>query len=120
MSSGNRHSPLGDQQDDLAHQEADLKRQMEQLENLIETAPQKIAEQKKRDREVLISRAARGGNRLDIPTSLRGDDLFSPRERGSQRNRPRLKSEQRAQRLRFFALFVVFASLVALLISKFL
>ena len=120
MSLGRRKSPLGTKANDLAAEEAKLRQQMEELENLIKTAPQKIEEQKRRRRDQLIERAAADGNRLDVPASLRGDDLFTTRDRGRSHNRPRLKSEQRAQRLRFLVLTILFFALFALLLSKLL
>lgn len=116
MALGKRKSPLGDKQNDLDHQEADIKRQVEALQNLIETAPQKIEAQKKRRRDQLIDRAACDGNRLDVPASLQGD-IFSNTRSSSKKNRPRLKSEKQALRLRFLGLFILFAVLFALLLS---
>jgi len=114
---GKQKSPLGDKQDELARQEAALKRQMEELENLIETAPQKIAEHKKRQRERILQQATSGGNRLEVPASLRGNDLLDNSTRGKSQNRPRLKAEQQALKLRVIGLLVLFLALVALLVT---
>jgi anti-sigma factor RsiW len=103
-------SPLSARQQELAKQEAEVRRQMEDLERLIADAPRIAEAEQERQRQERIARASTKRSPLDAPDVLQdsrhGEDLFSERPR-----RPR-RAERRAARTRLLVmcLAVILAS----------
>ena len=106
-------SPIGNKQRALAEQEEKVRRKMEELQQLIKDAPLLAKEAEKRRKQELVIRASQPARPAESPNSLfdkRYDANVMPR----RRPRTSLRAEQRAARLKFFALFALL--LVALLI----
>jgi len=103
-------SPISARQQELAKQEAEVRRQMEDLERLIADAPRIAEAEQERQREERLARASTKRSPLDAPDILQdsrhGEDLFSERPR-----RPR-RAERRAARTRLLVmcLAVILAS----------
>jgi hypothetical protein len=103
-------SPISARQQELAKQEAEVRRQMEDLERLIADAPRVAEAEQERQRQERIARASTKRSPLDAPDILQdsrhGEDLFSERPR-----RPR-RAERRAARTRLLVmcLAVILAS----------
>ena len=107
-------SPIKAKRDELAKQEADLRRQMEDLEQLIAEAP-KIAEAElERQRQEQIARASTRRSPLDSPDILEDvrheGELFTER-----RSRPR-RAQRRAARMRLLILVLTVVILAGLVI----
>ena len=105
-------SPIGNRQKALAEQEEKLRRKMEELQQLIKDAPLLQKEAEQRRKQDLMIRASQPTRPAESPNSLfdkRYDLQVAPRRRA----RTSLRAEQRAARLKFFALCAVL--LVALL-----
>jgi hypothetical protein len=103
-------SPISARQQELAKQEAEVRRQVEDLERLIADAPRIAEAEQERQRQERIVRASTKRSPLDAPDILQdsrhGEDLFSERPR-----RPR-RAERRAARTRLLVmcLAVILAS----------
>jgi hypothetical protein len=107
-------SPIKAKRDELAKQEADLRRQMDDLEQIIAEAP-KIAEAElERKRQEQIERASTRRSPLDSPDILEDvrheGELFSER-----RSRPR-RAQRRAARIRLLILVLTVVILAGLVI----
>jgi hypothetical protein len=107
-------SPINAKRDELAKQEADLRRQMEDLEQLISEAP-KIAEAElERKRQEQMARASTRRSPLDSPDILEDvrheGELFTER-----RHRPR-RAQRRAARMRLLILVLTVVILAGLVI----
>jgi hypothetical protein len=88
----------------LAEQEEKLRQHMDKLQRLIEEAPIRAEESKKKRREELVSRNPKGARRLDSPTLV--DRRFELQLPTRTRRRAR-KGERRVARLKFFVLCLV-------------
>ena len=109
-------TPLSDRQRELARQQDELERRMAELQELIEEAPRRKQAELERRRRMLVDRASRiSGASPDVPASLRSH-TFRARTVGGPA--PRMRAEQKAQRLRFIVLLVVLALIALLLLSK--
>src|SRR6184192_481133 len=64
-------SAVGQQQEELARREGELRDQMQKLQQMIEDAPRLAQETSRRQREELLERANQRGSRLDASLSLR-------------------------------------------------
>ena len=88
---------------------------MAKLERMIEDAPRRVEETKRRNREEMHARAQAGGSRLDVSIALQdkrySDDSGSPRHRGS------LRKERRDGRIIFLVLAIALAVAVIWLVS---
>jgi hypothetical protein len=107
-------SPIKAKKDELAKQEADLRRQMEDLEQIIAEAP-KIAEAElERKRQEQIERASTRRGPLDSPDILEdvrhSGELFTER-----RHRPR-RAQRRAARMRLLIMVLTVVILAGLVI----
>lgn len=109
-----RKSPIHDRQSELEKTEEELRRRMERLQKLIDEAPRLEAERRQRQREMLIEQS-RTERRIEAPASLHARSLHAHTQ---TRNPRRLKSEQKAQRIRFITLFIVLSILTILLLTK--
>jgi hypothetical protein len=95
-------TPLNEKQQELAREEANLRKKMDDLQRMIEEAPRVAEEQSRRQREELLQRANEGRERLDVSIAL-NDKRFSD-TRWEQR-RPRSLRKQRSEgRLLFIVL----------------
>lgn len=107
-------SPIKAKRDELAKQEADLRRQMEDLEQLIAEAPKLAEAELERKRQEQIARASTRRSPLDSPDILEDvrheGELFSER-----RSRPR-RAQRRAARMRLLMLVLTVVILAALVI----
>ena len=82
----------------------DLRKQMDDLQRMIEEAPRVAEEKTRRDRETLLQRASEGRNRLDVSMALQ-DKRYG--EYASENRRPRaLRKERREGRLLFIVLVI--------------
>ncbi len=110
-------STVGQQQEELARRESELRDKMQELQRMIEEAPRVAAETSKRQREELLTRANERGSRLDASLSLRdrrwGDEEWGPRRRGA------LRKERREGRIVFLVLIVTLAAVVLWLMTRF-
>jgi hypothetical protein len=97
-------TPLDAKKRALAEQEIKLREHMDKLERLIEEAPIRAEEGKKKRREELVSRNPKGARRLDSPTLI--DRRFELQMPPRTKRRAR-KGERRAARLKFFVLCLV-------------
>jgi len=109
-------SPIDDHQEELSVQERQLREQMRQLELLIEEGPKLAAEERRRRREEMIERANHAGS-LEMPSSISARK-YEFNVNTSTVSRPRLRAEQRAQRITFLLLLVTLSLLVFFLISQ--
>jgi hypothetical protein len=110
-------SAVGQQQEELARRESDLRDQMRKLQQMIEDAPRLAQETSRRQREELLERANRRGSRLDASLSLRdkrwGDEEWRTRRPGS------LRKERREGRIIFLVLVIALAVTVTWLLTRF-
>ena len=100
-------TPLTQKQQELKQRETALRKQMEDLERMIEEAPRVAAETTRRQQEELLRRASGESKRLDVfsrPADKRyGEDLWDNR-------RPRSMRKQRSEgRLLFIVLVLALA-----------
>ena len=114
----NQDSPIGNRQKALAEQEEKLRRKMEELQQIIKDAPAMKREAEKRRKQELVIRASQPTRPAESPNSLfdkRYDAIAA-----APRRRPRasLRAEQRAARLKFFALCAALAIAVLMLYLK--
>src|SRR5438045_9748524 len=77
-------SAVGQQQEELARREGELRDQMQKLQQMIEDAPRLAQETSRRQREELLERANRRGSRLDASLSL-SDKRWGGEEWGGHR-----------------------------------
>ncbi|MDQ6656104.1 MAG: hypothetical protein M3Y80_09860 [Verrucomicrobiota bacterium] len=108
-------SPLDQKQEELAQREQKLRDEMQKLERMIAEAPRVAEENTRRTREQLMSRAAEGGNRLDVSMALH-DKRFSDGGAYSGR-RVSLRKERREGRLIFLVLVIALAAAVLWLLT---
>ena len=95
-------TPLNQKQQELAREEANLRKKMDDLQRMIEDAPRVAEERSRRQREELLERASEGRERLDVSIAL-NDKRFTDAK--SERRRPRSLRKQRSEgRLLFIAL----------------
>ena len=101
------NTPLNQKQLELARLEENLRKQMDDLQRMIEEAPRVAAEKSRRRREELLQRANEGRERLDVSIALQ-DKRFS--EGNWQSRRPRSLRKQRSEgRLIFLVLVIALA-----------
>lgn len=107
-------SPISARQQELAKKEADLRRQMEDLERLIADAPKMAEAELERQKQERIARASTKRSPFDAPDVLQdsrhGEDLFSDRPR-----RPR-RAERRAARTRLLVMCLAVITASALVV----
>jgi hypothetical protein len=107
-------SPIEAKRDQLAKQEADLRRQMEDLEQIIADAPKQAEAELERRRQEQIVRASTRRSPLDSPDILEDvrheEDLFSDRRR-----RPR-RAQRRAARMRLLTMVLTVVILATIVI----
>jgi hypothetical protein len=107
-------SPIKAKKDELAKQEADLRRQMEDLEQLIAEAP-KIAEAElERKRQEQIARASTRRGPLDSPDIL--EDVRHEAELFTERRRRPRRAQRRAARMRLLILVLTVVILAGLVV----
>jgi Flp pilus assembly protein TadB len=111
--SGTR-SPLTEKQRELAEQEADLRRQMDDLERLIAQAPKRADEERERQRQIRVLRATTKRSPFDAPDILEdhrhAEDVFEERPR-----RPR-RAQRRAARMRLVIVGLLVLALASVVI----
>lgn len=110
-----KNSPIDTRQQALTEREAELRRQMQELQRLIADAPRAAEEAEKRRKQDLVIRA-QPTRRAESPNSLfdkRYDANVLPRRRAKS-----LRAERHEARLKFFALCILFAICVLLLLAK--
>lgn len=88
---------------------------MRHLEMLIEEGPKLAAEERRRRRDEMIERATHAGS-FEMPPSIHAHKYNV--SIGTTVSRPKLRAEQRAQRVTFLLLLVTLSVLVFFLISK--
>ena len=104
---GLTNTPLNQKQQELAQKEADLRKQMDDLQRMIAEAPQIAEERSRREREELFIRANEGRERLDVSIAL-NDKRFS--DYSSTSRRPRSLRKHRSEgRLLFVVLVIALA-----------
>ncbi len=108
-------SPIDDHQAELSQKERQLREQMRQLEMMIEEGPKRAAEERRRRRDEMIERATHAGS-LEMPSSIHARKYALNVD--ATMSRPKLRAEQRAQRVTFLLLLVTLSMLVFFLISK--
>lgn len=111
-------SPLDAKQRALHEQQEKLKREMENLERLIQDAPKATEQAERRRREQLIARASQSSTRFDNPKSLT-DRRYDAHTAVARPRRRSLRAEQREARLKFLALCVFLFILCLWLWSRF-
>jgi hypothetical protein len=107
-------SPIKAKRDELAKQEADLRRQMEDLEQLIAEAPKLAEAELERKRQEQIARASTRRGPLDSPDIL--EDVRHEGELFSERRRRPRRAQRRAARMRLLILVLTVVILAALVI----
>ena len=107
-------SPIKAKREELAKQEADLRRQMEDLEQIIADAPKLAEAELERRRQEQIERAATRRGPLDSPDIL--EDVRHEGELFSERRRRPRRAQRRAARLRLVVLVLTVLTLVALVV----
>jgi hypothetical protein len=110
-------TPLNQKQEELAHQESQLRGEMEKLERMIAEAPRVAEETTRRQREELLARATEGRSRLDVSVALQ-DKRWGDAGRSAGR-RKSLRKERREGRIIFLVLVIALALLVVWLASHF-
>ncbi len=100
-------TPLHRKQEELAHQESELRNEVEKLERLIADAPRLAEETSRRQREELLKRAQTGRGRLDVSVALQ-DKRYSDEDGGAPR-RGSLRKARREGRMVFLVLAIAFA-----------
>jgi hypothetical protein len=111
------NTPLNQKQLELARLEENLRKQMDDLQRMIEEAPRVAAEKSRRQREELLQRANEGRERLDVSIALQ-DKRFS--EGSWQSRRPRSLRKQRSEgRLLFLVLVIALAVAVIWIATHF-
>ncbi len=107
-------SPIKAKKDELAKKEEDLRRQMEDLEQLIAEAPKLAEAELERKRQEQIARASTRRSPLDSPDILEDvrheAELFTER-----RHRPR-RAQRRAARMRLLILVLTVVIVAGLVI----
>lgn len=98
-------SPLDAKQRALHEQQEQLRREMENLERLIQDAPQAAEQAERRRREQLLQRASQSSMRFDSRTSL-SDRRYDAHTAVARPRQRAMKREQRDARLKFLALCV--------------
>ena len=99
-------SPIHNKQKALSEQEEKVRRRMQELEQLIQRAPEAAREAEDRRRQELVIRASQPTRRAESPNSLfdkRYDANVMPRGRTKS-----LRAEKQAARLKFFMLCALF------------
>ncbi len=107
-------SPIKAKREELAKQEADLRRQMENLEQLIADAPKLAEAELERQRQEQIARASVRRSPLDSPDIL--EDVRHDAELFSERRRRPRRAQRRAARMRLVALVLTIMILGALVV----
>jgi hypothetical protein len=107
-------SPIKAKRDELAKQEADLRRQMEDLEQLIAEAPKLAEAELERKRQEQIARASIRRGPLDSPDIL--EDVRHEGELFSERRRRPRRAQRRAARMRLLVLVLTVVIVAALVI----
>ena len=107
-------TPLDQKQQELARLEANLRKQMDDLQRMIEEAPRVAEEKTRREREELFERASSGGRRLDVSMAL-NDKRYS--EFGRETRRPRSLRKQRSEGRLLFLVLVIALSIAIIWIA---
>lgn len=108
-------TPLTEKQQELAHRETQLRKEMQKLERMIAEAPRVAEETNRRQREELLARASEGSSRLDVSMALQ-DKRYGDGDSSSGR-RVSLRKERREGRIVFLVLVIALASAVIWLVS---
>jgi hypothetical protein len=108
-------TPLNQKQKELAHEESQLRGEMEKLERMIAEAPRVAEETTRRQREELLARATEGGSRLDVSIALQDKRWGDAGRTGGRRKS--LRKERREGRIIFLVLVIALALTVVWLMS---
>lgn len=115
--SRSKPNPIDQRQQELAEQERALQEQIRALQQQIAEAPKKAEERLRAKKEALVRQSRERVIRWDAPAALadrRFDEFEPPRRRSSGR----LRSEQRADRIKFIFLLLGMVLLLFLLILR--
>jgi hypothetical protein len=108
-------TPLNQKQRELAHEESQLRGEMEKLERMIAEAPRVAQETSRRQREELLARATEGGSRLDVSIALQDKRWGDVGRSGGRRKS--LRKERREGRIIFLVLVIALGLLVLWLVT---
>ena len=110
-----KDSPIDTKQKVLTERAEELRRQMQELQQLIADAPRVAEEMTRQQREEFLARASEGHSRLDVAVDLQdkryGDDGGGSRRRGAMRK------ERREGRIIFIVLIIALAAAIIWLVS---
>ena len=107
-------TPLDQKQEELALRETALRDEVEKLQRMIEEAPRRAEENKRRLQEALLTRASEGGDRLNVsfgPSDKWGDAGHNDGPHVA------LRKERREGRIVFLFLALLLAAAVIWLVS---
>ena len=107
---GKSATTLDQSKEALAQREAELREQMQKLEQMIEQAPRVAEELSRRQREELLRRANEGSARLDVSIALQ-DKRFRDGGGTSRPRRP-LRKQRREGRIIFLVLILTLSLVV--------
>jgi hypothetical protein len=108
-------TPLNQKKKELAHEESQLRGEMEKLERMIAEAPRVAQETTRRQREELLARATEGSSRLDVSIALQDKRWGDAGRTGGRRKS--LRKERREGRIIFLVLVIALALTVVWLMS---
>jgi phage repressor protein C with HTH and peptisase S24 domain len=108
---------LDQSKQELAQRESELRKKMEELEQLIADAPRVAEEMTRQQREELLTRASAGRSRLDVAISLQ-DKRYSEEVGGARRPRA-LRKERREGRIIFIVLLITLLGAILWLVTHF-